>query len=305
MQSPFKVPFFDSGRIGYQPNVVSDNCVLGEAPVWEPASSTLSWVDCDRKQLFRLHPGSDDRRSFDLLGNPGSYAFCSRDKVLVAYRTGLAVVDLPSGAHRPIETPMIDFAKARFNDGACDRAGRFWVGTMHKGMSEPVGGLYRVDPDLSVRQLADGFTVSNGIAFSPDDAVMYQIDSRLSVVVAYDFDLKNGAISNRRVFAEFSRASGRPDGCTIDSAGRLWVALLGAGRIVVLSPAGEHLHSLAVPTSRVTSLCFGGRALDTLYVTSMRLGLSEAELEAQPHAGCVFAFAAAGQGLPEPYFAGG
>lgn len=288
----------------YEPDVIRQKCVLGEAPVWDPVSARLSWVDCDRKQMFRLDPESGDISTFDLPGYPGSYAFCPDNKLLIAYRTSLALVDLESGDHRVIETPMIDFSKARFNDGACDRAGRFWLGTMHKAMSEPVGALYRVDPDLSIRQMAESVTVSNGIAFSPDNKVMYHTDSRSAVIYAYDFDLESGAISNRRVFADFGGRHERPDGCTIDRDGCLWTAMLGGGRVVVLDPTGREVRSVPLPTTRPTSLCFGGPSLDTLYVTSMQHSLSEEQLAAQPDAGCVFAFPGIGRGLPEPYFAG-
>jgi len=284
------------------PKVFGPKCVLGEAPVWDAVSARLSWVDCDRKQMFRLDPESGDVTAIDLPGHPGSYAFRSDGTVLIAYRTSLALVDLASGSHQAIETPGIDFAKARFNDGACDRAGRFWLGTMHKAMSEPVGALYRVDPDLSVRQMAEGFVVSNGIAFSPDDRVMYQTDSRPAVIYAYEFDLASGAISGRRVFAGFDASKERPDGCTIDKDGCLWVAMLGGGRVAVLDPDGKEMRSISLPTRRPTSLCFGGPSLDTLFVTSMTLALSEEELAAQPDAGRIFAFEGIGRGLAEPNF---
>lgn len=288
-----------------EPKIIPPQCMLGEAPVWDPFSARLSWVDCDRKQMFRLDPETGEVRSYQLAGSPGSYAFCGDGKILMAYRNRLAIIDLESGEEHAVDTPMIDFADARFNDGACDRAGRFWVGTMHKGMSEPVGALYRVDPDFSVRQMAEGLIVSNGIAFSPDDKVMYHTDTRRSAIYAYDFDLAGGEISSRRIFADFSTENGRPDGCTIDADGRVWAAMLGAGRIAVLDSAGTEVRSLAVPTSRPTSVCFGGRSLDTLYVTSMRYGLSEEELAAQPDAGSLFAYAGLGRGLPEPRFGEG
>ncbi len=262
----------------------------------------LCWVDCDRKQMLQLDPDRGTVRTIDLPGSPASYAFCRSGEILLAYRTRLTLFDPPTGSERIIDTPMIDFSVARFNDGACDRAGRFWVGTMHKGMSEPVGALYRVDPDLSVRQMADGLTVSNGIAFSPDDKVMYHTDSRASVIYAYDFDVAAGAIAGRRVFADFRGRQGIPDGCTTDRDGRLWGAILGGGRVEVLDAAGRLVRSLAIPTTRPTSPAFGGPSLDMLYVTSMRLGLSEAELAAQPEAGSLFAFDGLGQGLQEPLF---
>ena len=288
-----------------EPKIIPQRCVLGEAPVWDPVSATLTWVDCDQKKMFRLDPETDQIRTFELPHSPGSYAFCRNGELILAYRNKLALVELESGSHRVIDTPMIDFATARFNDGACDRAGRFWVGTMDKRMSEPVGALYRVDRDLSVRQMAEGVVVSNGIAFSPDDKTMYHTDSRSAIIYAYDFDIDSGSISNRRIFADFRGGEARPDGCTTDSDGNLWIAMNSAWRVAVLNPRGEEVRSVPLPTSRPTSVCLGGRALDTLYVTSMRHFLSEEDLAAQPEAGSLFAFPVDVRGLPEPYFGGG
>jgi sugar lactone lactonase YvrE len=289
-------------QIPAEPMVLRPSSVLGEAPLWDAMRAELSWVDCDRRRLFRLHPAANTVRMTDLAAPPGSYAFRKDGRLLMAYRTGLAVLDPESGCSDPIETPMVDFSAARFNDGSCDRAGRFWLGTMHKSMSEPVGALYRVDPDLSIRRMAEGIVVSNGIAFSPDDKVMYHTDSKLAVIYACDFDICAGEIANRRVFADFSGRHERPDGCTVDRNGRVWVAMLGGGRVATLDPDGREMASLRVPASRPTSLCFGGSDLGTLYVTSMTLSLSPDELAAQPDAGCVFAFDGVGQGLPEPLF---
>lgn len=285
-------------------DVIRQPSILGEAPLWDPVASRLNWVDCDRKILWRLDPETGAVEQFELPGSPGCYAFRRDGGLLLAYRNRLSLVDLASGDHRDVETPMIDFGSARFNDGKCDRAGRFWVGTMHKAMAEPVGALYRVDPDLSVHLMADGVTVSNGIAFSPDDALLFHTDSRLAVIYAYDFDLAAGTISNRRVFADFGGRAERPDGCTVDSSGFLWTAMLGGGRVAVLDTDGREVRSVALPTTRPTSVCFGGPDLDTLYVTTMRLGLSNEELDAQAEAGNVFVGAGLGRGLPEPCFGG-
>jgi sugar lactone lactonase YvrE len=286
----------------HPPIAIGPSCVLGEAPIWDPLSAKLSWVDCDQRQLFRLEPDSGAIETFQLTGAPGSYASCPDGRLLLAYRNRLALVDLETGAEQPIDTPMVDFAQARFNDGACDRAGRFWLGTMHKSMSEPVGALYRVDADLSVHPMAADIIISNGIAFSPDDTVLYHTDSRLSTIYAYAFDIENGTIADRRIFASFSEPNERPDGCTVDAQGNLWVAMLGGGRIAVLDPSGREIDSLPLPTTRPTSLCFGGRSLDTLYVTTMTYALSAEERAAQPDAGRLFAFPGIGQGLPEPGF---
>ena len=124
----------------------------------------------------------------------------------------------------------------RMNDGKCDRHGRFWAGTMAYDESAPagLGKLYRLDPDLSVRTMLDGVSISNGIDWSPDDRLMYFVDSRTERVDVFDFDLDDGAISNRRTLIEVGAANGLPDGMTVDANGDLWVAQWGGSRVCAL-----------------------------------------------------------------------
>src|SRR5690606_29072336 len=96
-------------------------------------------------------------------GMPGSISTRKDSGLIIAYRTGLFLVDLDSGEEKKVPS-SIDFGVERFNDGKCDRRGRFFVGTMDKTMQAPVGGLYRVDPDLTVTRVADGIQLSNGLA---------------------------------------------------------------------------------------------------------------------------------------------
>ncbi|MBS0640632.1 MAG: SMP-30/gluconolactonase/LRE family protein, partial [Proteobacteria bacterium] len=197
-----------------------------------------------------------------------------------------------------------DFMKDVFNDGKCDRRGRFWVGTMDRETTHPIGALYRIDPDLTVHRMADGITLSNGIAFSPDDRTLYHCDSEPGVVWAYDYDIESGSIANRRVLVDFAGRKGHPDGCTIDAEGGLWVAEIGAGQIVRFDAAGRETGLIAVPVTRPTSVIFGGADLRTMFVTSMQFALSDEEKAQQPLAGSVFSVNVGVAGIPEVRFAG-
>src|SRR5690606_35957339 len=104
--------------------------------------------------------------SYAVSGMPGSITTRERGGILAAFRTGLALIDLETGEERRFPAP-INFSIERFNDGKCDRRGRFFVGTMDKKMEAPRGGLYRVDPDLAVTKVAGDIQLSNGIAWSP------------------------------------------------------------------------------------------------------------------------------------------
>ncbi len=278
--------------------------ILGECPLWDSRSGRLFSIDCMSRKLF-CHTGDGARQEeWSLPRTPGSFALRASGGMLMAYRRGLAFIEPGTAMLDEIPTPGIDVATEIFNDGECDRRGRFWVGTMDRDVAKPVGALYRVDPDLRVTRMDGGITLANGIAWSPDDRTMYFCDSRPGRIWAYDFDVATGAIDNRRVFVDFAGRRGRPDGCTVDAEGGLWVAEIAAGQVVRFDPSGREVAAIATPVSKPTSVTFGGPGLRTLFVTSMRYGLSDEELAREPQAGCVFAVDANVAGLPATRFGG-
>ena len=276
---------------------------LGEGPLWDIQSGQLYTIDCMGKTLFCHDAAGAPSDKWSLPRTPGSFAVRENGGILMAYRRGLALIEPGTAKLEDVPTPEVDFAKEIFNDGKCDRLGRFWVGTMDFNLKEPVGALYRVDADLSMHRMDTGITLSNGISWSPDNRTMYYCDSRPGRVLAYDFDLATGTIENRRVLIDFAGRKGRPDGCTVDAEGGLWIAEISASQIVRFDPSGREVSSLAMPVSRPTSVMFGGQDLHTLFITSMRHGLTPDEAANQPLAGCLFAADVGVAGLAEVRFA--
>jgi sugar lactone lactonase YvrE len=272
--------------------------------LWCPRDKVLYWVDCVGKAIQRLHPRAGTTEKWTVSAYPGSLALREKGGLLVALRTGLVFFDPASGAETALGTGPLEFAKERFNDGKVDRRGRFWVGTIDRGMKAPLGSLYRVDPDLTVTRMDRGVTASNGIAWSPDDKTMYYCDSLPGLVHAYDFDIDSGGLRNKRVFIDLTHGPGRPDGCTVDAQGFLWVAEPEAARVARYDPGGKLERVVALPVTRPSSVIFGGDNLDTLYITSMRFGLSEQERLRYPLSGGLFASDPGVRGLPEPRFGG-
>jgi sugar lactone lactonase YvrE len=171
---------------------------LGEGPLWHPKEQTLYWVDIDKHCFHRLIPQTDQHETF-AVGLPiGVLAFRSRGGLVMATRDGFAFWDFDKQTLEFIADPEADKPEARFNDGAVDRQGRFWAGTMSDDFTN---SLYRLDPDGSVRKMESGIGVSNGTGWSPDDKIMYFTDSPKRIIYAYDFDPATGAIENRRTFA--------------------------------------------------------------------------------------------------------
>ncbi len=278
--------------------------ILGEGPLWCPREQALYWLDIKRPAIFRFDPRAGQTGNWALPSDIGCMALREQGGMVVGLRTGFAFLDLESGAVTPVADPEADRPDNRFNDGKVDRQGRFWAGTLNDAESQPLGSLYRLDPDGTVTLMQDGAVVSNGIGWSPDDRTMYFTDSVVRTIWAFDFDPGSGAIANRRIFAEAPDGTGYPDGLTVDSEGFIWSAVWDGWRIVRYDPAGRIDREVVVPVQRPTSCMLGGPDLKTLYVTSASIHLDAGALERGPLAGGLFALEVDTAGLPEPRFAG-
>ncbi|HEX2727006.1 MAG TPA: SMP-30/gluconolactonase/LRE family protein [Beijerinckiaceae bacterium] len=277
--------------------------MLGESPIWSSAESVLYWVDIHKPSILRADLAEGSVTEWPLPENVGSIGF-RPDGLVASLRLGFALFDTATGAVKRLAQPLAGRHNIRFNDGRVDRAGRFWAGTVHEKRERGTAALYRLDPDGSCREMATGFTVSNGISWSPDNRTMYFADSQDRAVYAFDFDLADGAIANRRLFARFSEGEGIPDGATVDVDGAYWVAHFDGGKITRYAPDGRVDRTIPMPVPRPTSCAFGGPGLKTLYVTSASFGLSPEQRASAPLSGSVFALDVGTQGLPEPVFRG-
>ena len=278
--------------------------VLGEGAVWCPLERLLWWVDISGPSLWRLDPCTARVDHWPLPKPPGSFALRKNGGFLFAFRNGFATLAEPGGELQWLEPPGLALGDERFNDGKVDRAGRFWAGTLDRKLGSAIGQLYRVEPGLRVTAMDRGFTISNGIGWSPDDRTMYFTDTPSRRIYRYDFDPATGAIANRRVFIEAEPGHGGPDGMTVDAEGYVWSAQFDRWSIHRYAPDGRLDRAVRMPVRRPTTCMFGGPELATLYVTSARMDLADDALAGQPQAGGVFALEPGVRGLPEPRFAG-
>jgi L-arabinonolactonase len=277
---------------------------LGEAPVWDVAEQALYWVDIEGRTLFRLEPASGVVQSWSFAERIGSFALRRNRGLVCALASGFAFFDPESGAVEWAARPEAMIRRNRFNDGKCDRAGRFWAGTMDDRLAEHTGSLFRLDPDGTVHRMDGAIGIPNSLAWSPDDQVFYFADTMDGTIYAYDFALKTGGIANKRVFATMQDQPGSPDGSTVDAEGFLWNAQWDGWRLARYAPDGRVDRIVDLPVQKPTSCMFGGPDLRTLYVTSAIWDLSADALRAQPWAGGVLALDVGVAGLPEPRFAG-
>jgi sugar lactone lactonase YvrE len=250
----------------------------------------------------RLDPASGAVMMLVLPEVVGSIAFRKKGGLIAATKSGIHFLDPASGTLEARANPEAQMPENRFNDGRCDRQGRFWAGTMCDVRRDPTGSLYRFDADMTCTKLRNTIIIPNSLAFSPDGRTMYFGDTNRHTIWAYDYEPASGAATRERVFAE--TASGRPDGSCVDAQGCLWNAEYGAGRLVRYTPAGKVDRVIEVPVANPTCCCFGGEDLGTLYVTTATQRLTPEDLAKQPLAGSLLALRPGVQGLPEGRFAG-
>ena len=279
---------------------------LGEGPRWDAATGTLLWVDIVGRVVHRYDPRTGADEIHPVRDIPSLALPRSDGGVLVGMPGGIFALDAAEATAPapPLVTIEADRPGNRTNDGACDPAGRLWVGTMARDEASPTAGLYRVGLDLSVTRVLDGTTISNGLGWSPDGATFYFIDSPTRRVDAFDFDPVTGALENRRPVAAVEIDGAVPDGMSVDAEGCLWVALHGGWGLRRYAPDGDLLAEMRLPVARITSCCFGGPELRDLYVTTRRDGLSDAEMAQQPLAGALLRLDPGVAGLPTYAFKG-
>lgn len=263
--------------------------LIGEGPVFDPASNCLFWVDICRPAIHRFELETGALKTFRA-GEMVTALALVPDGLLVAAQSGIRVVDRESGdTLRRLGHPEPHIPTNRFNDGKLDSRGRFWVGTMALNLKQGAGSLYRLDPDGRFFTLETGLTLPNGLGWSPDDRVMYVTDTAQRTVFRYDFDAERGTIDNRQDLIVFPKdVPGDPDGLCVDDEGYLWIALWDGWRLVRYAPNGTLDREIIMPVPRPTSCTFGGADGKTLFVTSARIRISEQTLEAAPQSGGVF-----------------
>jgi sugar lactone lactonase YvrE len=269
---------------------------LGEGPAWDAEAGALWWVDILNHRVHRFSPetGADDY--WEVGETVGCAAPAEEGRVLLALRRELGLLDPRTGEVERIATLLDEAPGTRLNDGRCDPRGRFWVGSMAK--EEGAAVLFRYDPGGGARIMERGLTLSNGLGWSPDGGTLYLTDSPAKTIYAYDFDLDDGEISRRRVFADLSGGDAFPDGLTVDAEGCVWSAQWEGGCVVRLAPDGREVERATLPVPLTTSCAFGGRDGGDLYVTTASVGLSQDQIQESFPSGDLFRLRPGVRGLP-------
>jgi sugar lactone lactonase YvrE len=274
---------------------------VAECPHCIAGTNALLWIDGVRPSVNLLDLATGVSTETIVPAKIGSAVPGADGTVLLALENALWFQD-SQGALHAWAAP--DKTGTHFNDGKCDPAGRFWVGSRSDDGSPGKASLYRLDPDGHLTETAGGFDVCNGLAWSPDATAFYLVDTIPRRLYRYDYDLTSGTVANPRVIQDFADVPGRPDGLAVDISGNIWCAMWDGSGIQRLSPEGELIGWFDTPCPRPTSCAFGGEDGRTLLVTTASYGLDSADIERFGLSGSILAFRAPVAGVHVAAYAG-
>ena len=308
-----------SGQSRYRVSSVDVSCVvdsrnaIGEGAFWCPEEQAVYWLDVPMpSSIHRFDPATKQHSSWPMSEMVTAMAKRRDGTLLVASENGLNVFDPGTGDYRQLAEIEPHLPGNRSNDGAPDARGRFWIGTMQNnlgpdGSAIPIessaGSLWRVEAGRPPVAVMDDLNITNGVAWSPDWTKLYVVNSMLDRIYVSDFDLETGTAGPRRIFNDADDLA-TPDGNAVDSEGFLWSARWDGHCVARISPDGAVDRIVPIPASLVTSCAFGGPELDTLYITTARLGINEEMARRYPQQGGLFAFRPGVRGLSRPFYAG-
>ncbi|CCA66732.1 hypothetical protein PIIN_00413 [Serendipita indica DSM 11827] len=262
--------------------LLETGCILGEGPLYEPSTGILHFVDIKRCRVYHYDTNSHSIE-FDEFEEPVTALALRQDGLACVTATGFALIEKDSES-KPTLTylsqPLSERERkyTRLNDGACDARGRFLAGTLEsKAPGNEFGGvLYQYDPATGLARVLDDsedITDGNGLGWSEDNSTLYFTSSCANLIYAYDYNLEDGSVSNRRVFIDGPslglNAPSFCDGLCIDSEGCIWSARWAGSKIVRFSKEGRIIFEIQFPkVFSVTALTFGGPENDWLFVTT-------------------------------------
>ncbi|HEY6579481.1 MAG TPA: SMP-30/gluconolactonase/LRE family protein [Rhizomicrobium sp.] len=272
--------------------VLDAAATIGESPTWSSVERVLYWIDVKKPALYRYNPETGAQRAWLLTSDIGAFALIAdRSGAVVALRQGIFRLDFASGGLTQLAPPPFDPALFRFNEGACDSAGRFWVGAMFdpldKSVAPRAASLHSFTLAEGLRQEPDAAQLHNGMAWSRDGRQFYLAHSEQQDVFSYAFDPASGRLGARDLFAHIAKAAGLPDGAAVDSDGGYWCALHGGSRLRRYTATGTVDRDIELPVSQPTMCAFAGDRLDILYVTSATDKLTAEQRRREPLAGAL------------------
>jgi sugar lactone lactonase YvrE len=269
--------------------------ILGEGPVYDKDLNRLYWVDIEGKKIIVNDLNTGTETFYDMPDLVSSLCVIDNKRVIATIRHAFYIVDLSKNSLQKVAEVETEIESNRFNDGKCDKLGRYWAGTMNMTERKPTGNFYKLEGNKIVKVL-EGLTISNGLGWDIEDKVMYLIDTPTRKVFMFDFDLQRGEIYNKKIAVDFGNEPGNPDGMAVDEEGFIWVAHWGGGKVSRWNPRnGKKVFEIKVPATYVTSVTFGTPEMNYVFISTA--GKSQ-----DPLAGKLFTTRVDVRGLPNYRF---
>ena len=250
--------------------LIKCKALLAEGPVWNHRTKEFSFVDILNQNIF-IYKNKKRIRKFKskqmisnfLPSKNNSWISCGKNKVfqIKIKKNKIFCKKLISIKHKK---------NNRFNDASIDSQGRLWASTMDENEISKSGNLFFFPKINSPKKLLGNFIIGNGIDWSPCKKKLYFVASDKRKIYIFDYERKAGKISKRKIFARIPYQKGKPDGLCVDSMGFVWVACWDGSCIIRFKINGKIDKIIKLPISRPTSVCFGGKNLNTLFITSAR-----------------------------------
>ena len=242
-----------------------------EGPLWHP-DGFYYFVDLRRSRLYRLTPGQDPEVVRENTGEGNGTTFDLQGRLVMCEGGNRRVTRLEADGTVTVLADRYEGKRFnRPNDVVCKSDGSIYFTDpglrVHLEERElPSAGVYRVTPDGTLTLIAD-CDYPNGLAFSPDERILYVANTRWAQYI-HALELgPDGTMVRRRIFADMSsdETDGVPDGMKVDVEGRIYCT--GPGGTWVFNPDGTHLGIIRTPEIPA-NLAFGGPDLRTLFFTA-------------------------------------
>lgn len=276
----------------------------GEGIFWNPADGLVWWTDIEGCALWSFDPATSQTASHKMPERVCCFAPRASGGLIVAFADRVVLFESTTSKETLVAKFEPHNPETRLNDGRTDRQGRLIVGGMNEVSGTADSSVICVDTDLSVRTIIEGVSCANSTCFTVDGATMFFADTPDQEIVAFDYDITSGSVSNRRSHVSFKNEPGLPDGSCVDAEGGVWNAEWEGHRVIRVAPDGVIDRVIDVPVWKPTCCAFGGPDLDTLFITTSRLMSTEADLEKEPESGGLFAVKPGVQGVIDTPFNG-
>lgn len=248
-------------------------CHLGEGPIWNAEKQKLFWTDIFNKTIWAYDPMFRSSSIFwkgELM--VGGFAFTRSGNMVLCTDRGVFLqrlrdLEYPEGDPELLfDIPLRE--NEMFNDITVDPEGRIFAGTIKRPDFTNIGKLYRLEKGKKPQVVLEGLYCSNGMTFSLDEKYFYHTDSLRHRITKYEYDRRTGNIEKPSVYFQGISEMGIPDGMTLDAENHVWVAFWGGNCIRRIDPYGKVVTTIAADARQPSSVMFGGKRLNELYITS-------------------------------------